>query len=100
MKVEFQKSQETTATVVQARILNFDNAGSLKNHQKNTTPTTVASLWGTTMYNRVSIINDLNEPFNTPRKLDSSNFLNSNTINTNYTNIDAGISLNMAKELQ
>ena len=48
------------------------------------------------MNNRASTINDLNEPFNTPRNLDSSNFLNNNT---NYTNVDAGINPNMAREL-
>ena len=52
------------------------------------------------MDNIASTINDLNEPFNTPRNLDSSNFLNNNTINTNSMNVDAGISPNMARELQ
>ena len=100
MKVEFQRSQETMPTVVQLRILNFDNAGSSGNHQGNIAPPTAASPWGTTMNNRASMINDLNEPFNTPRILDSSNFLNNNTINTKSTNVDAGISPNMARELQ
>ena len=52
------------------------------------------------MNNQASMINDLNEPFNTPRTIDSSNFLNRNTINTNSINVDAGISPNMARELQ
>ena len=52
------------------------------------------------MRNRASIINDLDEPFNTPKNLDSSNFLNNNTINTNSTNVDAGISPNMVRERQ
>ena len=52
------------------------------------------------MNNRASMINDLDEPFNTPTNLDSSNFLNNNTINTNSMNVDAGISPNMARELQ
>ncbi|XP_023735311.1 uncharacterized protein LOC111883158 [Lactuca sativa] len=90
MNAKFQKSQETMPTVVQPRILNFDNAGSSGNQQGNTTSATVASPWGTAMNNRAYMINDLDEPFNTARNLDSSNFLNNNT----------GISPNMARELQ
>ena len=85
---------------VQPMIRSFDNAGSSGNQQGNIAPATVASPWGTTMNNRASMINDLDEPFNTPRNLDSSNFLNNNTINTNSMNVDAGISPNMARELQ
>lgn len=52
------------------------------------------------MKNRAYMINDLDEPFTTPRNLDSNNFLNNNTININYMNVDAEISPNMAMELQ
>ena len=43
MDAKFQKSQETMPIVVQPRILDFNNAGSSENRQKNTIPTTVAS---------------------------------------------------------
>ena len=99
MKEEFQRSQETMPTVVHPRILNFDNVGPSGNHQENTAPATTVSLWGKTMKNQAFRLNNLNEPFNTPRNLDSSNFLNRRTINTNSTNVDAGIGLNMAREL-
>ena len=87
-------------TITQPRILNFDNAGTSGYQQGNTTPATVASPWGTTMNHRGSMINDLNEHFKTPRNLESSNFLNSNTTNTNSMNVDAGIGPNMAREIQ
>ncbi|XP_023764672.1 uncharacterized protein LOC111913178 [Lactuca sativa] len=100
MKVEFQRSQETMPTVVQPRILNFDNPGSSGNQQWNAAPAIAASPWGTTMNNRASMINDLDETFNTLTNLDSYKFLNNNTINTNSMNVNAGISPHVAKELQ
>ena len=45
IKAEFHKSQETTPTVVQTRILDFNNAGSSENRQNNTIPTAVVSPW-------------------------------------------------------
>ena len=59
MKPEFHKSQETMPIVVQPRILNFDNVGASGNHHGNTIPATTTSPWGTTMYNRAPMINDL-----------------------------------------
>ena len=44
-------------------------------------------------------IQDLNETFITPKTKDVGNFLENNMFNTNFVDLDAGISPIMAREL-
>ena len=79
MRMKIHKPQEATPSVLQPKILNFDNPGSLAIHHE---------------------IMDPNETFVTANNRDPGNSNTNNKFTTNSMDLDRGLSPVMAKELQ
>ena len=81
MRVEICRPQEATPSILQPRIQNSNNVGSLGKRLESIVPTSVDTSTGRTILNiQTHVIDALDETFNTPKNRNIDNFFNTNTI--------------------
>ena len=101
MRAKIHKPQEASPSILQSKILNFDNIGSSTNRCEIGSPIpTCIPAWGTTPSEQAHTTQDPNETFITPNNKDTGNFVDNNIFTTYSMDPDTSLSPIMAKKLQ
>ena len=101
MRTKNHKPQGTAPSILQPKILNFDNTGSSGSCIEIGSSTPKHSpTWGTATKAQSHVIQDPEETSITLNNKDPCKFVNNNTFSTNSMDLYASISTIMAKELQ
>ena len=100
MRAEIHKPQEATPSILQPKILNFDNTGSSGNRREIGSSTLAsAPAWDAAPKEQAHVIQNHDDTFVTPSNKDLGNFMNNNTLLLTLWIFNVGMSLIMAKEL-